>query len=92
MNGIGSEADKTALTLRLRRIEGQLRGVQRMISEDADCERIAQQLAAARKSLDRTFYEMIACMLENELDAELGRKPQVRTRIAEMTKLLAKFA
>lgn len=92
MFGIGSEKDKAALTLRLKRIEGQLRGVQRMIAEGADCERVAQQMSAARKSLDRTFYELIACMLAHELHDELGKRPQARTRIEEMTDLLAKFA
>ena len=92
MIGIGTEQDKAALTLRLKRIEGQLRGVQRMIAEDEDCERIAQQLAAARKSLDRAFYEMIACMLAHGIANELAGKPQARARVEKMTALLAKFA
>ena len=87
-----SEKDKAALTLRLKRIEGQLRGIQKMIAEDADCERIAQQVSASRKGLDRAFYEMVACMLSHQLTDEIGKKPQVLTRIDEMTGLLAKFA
>jgi CsoR family transcriptional regulator, copper-sensing transcriptional repressor len=89
---IGNERDKAAMTLRLKRVEGQLRGIQKMIEEDADCERIAQQMSAARKGLDRAFYEMVACMLEHQLTEEVGRKPQVHARIGEMTSLLAKFA
>lgn len=92
MISLGSTKDKDALTLRLKRIEGQLRGIQKMIEEGADCERIAQQLSAARKGLDSAFYGMIACMLEHQLTDELGRKPQLRARIGEMTELLAKFA
>lgn len=89
---IGNERDKAAMTLRLKRVEGQLRGIQKMIEEDADCERVAQQMSAARKGLDRAFYEMVACMLEHQLTEEVGRKPQVHARIGEMTSLLAKFA
>ena len=40
---------KRALLLRLKRAEGQLRGIQKLIESDADCEKVAQQLAAARK-------------------------------------------
>jgi DNA-binding FrmR family transcriptional regulator len=87
-----SEKDKQALTLRLKRVEGQLRGIQKMIEEEADCEHVAQQLSAARKGLDRAFYEMVACVLEHELTDEIGKKPRVRERIGEMAGLLSKFA
>ena len=40
------EEKKRALLSRLARVEGQLRGVQKLIEEDADCEKIAQQLPA----------------------------------------------
>lgn len=89
---IGNQQDKAAMMLRLKRVEGQLRGIQKMIEEDADCERVAQQMSAARKGLDRAFYEMVACMLEHQLTEAVGRKPQVHARIGEMTRLLAKFA
>lgn len=55
---------KKAIRARLARVEGQLRGVQKMIDTDADCERIAQQLSAARKALDKSFFAMVACMIE----------------------------
>ncbi|MDH3255358.1 MAG: metal-sensitive transcriptional regulator, partial [Acidobacteriota bacterium] len=37
---------------RLARVEGQLRGIQKMIHQEAECEAIAQQLAAARGALN----------------------------------------
>ena len=43
--GTVSEEDKKTLIDRLARVEGQLRGVQRMIADEKDCEAIAQQLA-----------------------------------------------
>ncbi len=57
---------KKAMDARLARIEGQIRGVRRMIDEHETCESIAQQLAAARKALDRAFYEMVSCMIRHE--------------------------
>jgi DNA-binding FrmR family transcriptional regulator len=72
---------KQALLARLSRVEGQLRGVRKLIEEDADCEKIAQQLSAARKALDGSFYSMVACMIEE------GDKP-----IENVTKMLTKYA
>jgi CsoR family transcriptional regulator, copper-sensing transcriptional repressor len=55
---------KRQMMQRLARVEGQLRGVQKLIHNDEDCEKIAQQLTAARKALDKSFFQMVACMLE----------------------------
>ena len=38
---------------RLRRVEGQVRGIQRMVEEERDCEAIVTQLLAARAALDK---------------------------------------
>ena len=57
---------KNALIMRLRRVEGQLRGVQKLIDDEAECEKIAQQLAASRKALDKTFFAMVGCIIEQE--------------------------
>jgi CsoR family transcriptional regulator, copper-sensing transcriptional repressor len=76
---------------RLRRVEGQIRGILQMIEQDQGCDAVAQQLSAARRALDRAFYEMIACSLE----LELGRSADdagLRERIAETTRLMAKYA
>src|SRR5690606_21303085 len=45
--------DKDALLRRLRRIEGQVRGLQRMVDEDKYCVDILVQIAAVRAALDR---------------------------------------
>jgi CsoR family transcriptional regulator, copper-sensing transcriptional repressor len=72
---------KRALRARLARVEGQLRGVQSMLDDTADCEKIAQQLCASRKALDKAFFTMVACMIEQ------GDLPP--DHVAQM---LAKFA
>lgn len=71
---------KKAMDARLARIEGQVRAVRRMIEEDRSCENIAQQLSAARRALDRAFYEMVSCMIRHE--------PTGADKVAE---LLARF-
>jgi CsoR family transcriptional regulator, copper-sensing transcriptional repressor len=54
---------------RLKRAEGQLRGVQRMLEEGSPCLDIAQQFSAVRKALDSTYVRMTVCLLEQELRA-----------------------
>lgn len=45
---------------RLRRVEGQIAAIQRMIAEKRDCHAIAQQLSAARAALDRAAVQLMA--------------------------------
>jgi CsoR family transcriptional regulator, copper-sensing transcriptional repressor len=63
MTSVRDPERKRALVLRLKRVEGQLRGIQKLIETDADCEKVAQQLAAARKALDKTFFSMVGCVI-----------------------------
>lgn len=80
-----------AIMHRLRRVEGQIRGVLMMMEAEQPCDEIAQQLSAARKALDRAFYEMIACSLEMEVRAA-PNDHALSERIAETTRLLAKYS
>ena len=79
---------KRAMDARLARIEGQVRAVRRMIGADESCESIAQQLSAARRALDRAFYEMVSCMIRGEAAGTLQERHRHAGRIAEM---LARF-
>jgi DNA-binding FrmR family transcriptional regulator len=45
---------------RLRRLEGQIRGVQRMIEEGQDCRDVVTQLSACKAALDRVGYRLVA--------------------------------
>ncbi len=81
MSRIADPTRKKALCDRLARIEGQLRGVQRLIASDADCEKIAQQLAAARKALDKSFFSMVGCMIEQG-EVPAGQVAEMLTKFA----------
>jgi DNA-binding FrmR family transcriptional regulator len=48
---IRSPAVKEEMLKRLKRIEGQVRGVQKMIEEDRDCHEVVQQLAAVKSAV-----------------------------------------
>lgn len=55
-----ASADVDHVMKRLRRIEGQVRGLQRMISEGKDCEEVLTQLSAVRAALDRVGMFLIS--------------------------------
>jgi DNA-binding FrmR family transcriptional regulator len=86
-----SEEDKKSLIDRLARVEGQLRGIQRMISEERECEAIAQQLAAARGALNKAFAELIACAFEHRLKEQDPKTSSARQEISQIVQLLAKY-
>lgn len=58
---------KLELMHRLRRAEGQVRGLQKLLEEDADCAKIAQQLLATRRSLDSAYVRLNLSVAEQEL-------------------------
>ena len=81
---------KAEMLKRLARVEGQFRGVQKLIDADADCEKVLQQMTASRKALDRAFYEMMACLIESSVVNESER--EMPARMAEIRALLSKYA
>ena len=73
---------------RLKRIEGQIRGLIDMVQADRSCEEVAQQMAAARKAMDKAFYRMMACSLmeavsESAIEGSAMRDVERSTRILE---------
>lgn len=71
---MSAEELKSALN-RLRRAQGQLAGVIKMIEEGRDCEDVVVQLSAVSKALDRAGFSIIATGLQQCMTSE---DPQVR--------------
>lgn len=77
---------------RLARIEGQLRGVQKMIDDERDCREIIQQLIAIRsgiQSASLNFLQQVAaeCLLDME---EENYPTSRRETMTELIKMLGK--
>jgi len=74
------ELDKdemSKVTNRLKRAQGQLAGVVRMLDEGRDCEDIVTQLSAVSRALDRAGFAIIAsgmrqCLMQPEQDGTTG--------------------
>jgi CsoR family transcriptional regulator, copper-sensing transcriptional repressor len=59
------------VVVRLKRVQGQVGGVIRMIEEGRDCSDVVTQLSAAARALDRAGFKIIAtglreCMVEGD--------------------------
>lgn len=63
-NGYRYQAEQQALVNRLRRIEGQVRGIQRMIAEDRYCVDILQQMAAITAGLQEVSLIVLQSHIE----------------------------
>jgi DNA-binding FrmR family transcriptional regulator len=77
---------ETAIQTRLRRIEGQVAGLQRMLETGRDCSETAPQVAAARAALDRVAIDLVAAGLERCLRMELNGQPQAAAALTKLKK------
>ncbi|MFN7723504.1 MAG: metal-sensing transcriptional repressor [Rubrivivax sp.] len=84
MSELADAAARTDLLNRLKRAEGQLRGVQRMIEEGQPCLDIAGQMAAVRKALDSTYVRMTVCFMQQELQQRLQLPPGEGDKLAPL--------
>jgi DNA-binding FrmR family transcriptional regulator len=85
---------KKDLLNRLARVEGQLRGIQKLVALadlPSDCDAVAQQMAAARKALDRSFVQLLASSIQTQ-SGEAGDLEQARASAMHLAALLDKFA
>lgn len=67
-----ADPERQQILNRLKRAEGQLRGLQRMIEEGADCLEVAAQMSAVRRALDSAHVRMTRCHLQQRLLAAVN--------------------
>ena len=82
--------DKPKLLNRLRRIEGQVRGVERMIDDDRYCIDVLTQLRAIRAALARVESEMLKAHLGHCIESAIvsGDQAEQRQKASELIELL----
>ncbi len=84
--------EKAALTRRLNRIEGQVRGISRMIEEDRYCIEILQQLQAIKSALakveDAVLNDHAATCIETAIAS--GDATEQRQKFSELVDLVSK--
>ncbi len=75
---------------RLRRVEGQIGGVQRMIEKEKDCKEVVVQLSAIRSAVDRVIALVVAANLEKCVREEQLSDGDRRKLVQEAVDLLLK--
>ncbi len=84
------EAERRALKLRLRRVGGQLKGIEGMLDRECDCADILTQLVAARRALkslsDKIIHEHLHhCLIEAK------REDRARKSLTEIITVLERY-
>ncbi|HEY7339405.1 MAG TPA: metal-sensitive transcriptional regulator [Ktedonobacterales bacterium] len=74
------------MQLRLRRIEGQIRGIINMLGEGKSCEQVVTQILAARAAMDRVATEVLKCQVTEALGDDAS--PESREAVLRAIDLL----
>lgn len=75
---------------RLRRIEGQVKGVLSMMEQGKDCKSVVAQLSAARNAMDRAIAVIVSTNLENCLRESMEKEEKTEHLVKEAVELLVK--
>ncbi len=93
MNSICCD-EKKQLILRLRRLEGQVRGIQRMVEEDKYCVDILTQIVAAKGALHKVALKILddhmhGCVQRAIKEEDTEKNEEI---VNELMTVLAKFS
>src|SRR5690242_1122439 len=88
----GYSAEKDSHLKRLRRVEGQVRGLQRMVEEDQYCIDILTQVSAATKALQSFSLELLEEHLAHcVVDAARKGGPEAQEKVREASDAIARL-
>ncbi|WP_026907292.1 metal-sensitive transcriptional regulator [Paucisalibacillus globulus] len=83
------EYDKSVVN-RLKRIEGQIKGVLSMIEQNKDCRDVITQLSATRSAIDRTIGLIVSMNLEQCVRENMEKGESTGELVKEAVNLLVK--
>ncbi|MCM3389853.1 metal-sensitive transcriptional regulator [Ureibacillus chungkukjangi] len=78
------------VTARMKKIEGQLRGILRMMDEEKDCKDVITQLSAVRSAVDRTIGVIVTDNLVECLSKEDAASLDKNAMVKQAVELLVK--
>jgi CsoR family transcriptional regulator, copper-sensing transcriptional repressor len=89
----GYTHEKDALTKRLHRIEGQVRGIERMVEEDRYCIDILTQIAAVSTALDSLAFRILDDHVQHCVAGALasGDEAEAEAKAAELLEAVHRF-
>lgn len=86
-----NEEEKTKLSQRLNRIEGQIRGINKMILEDRECMEVLNQITSCQSALKGVWKEVVRGHLQNCISEALKTDKDSQTLINELVEHLDKI-
>lgn len=90
MNSLSEEETKN-LIVRLRRIEGQIRGLQRMLEEEKYCVDILTQINASRGALKKVGLKVLDSHINGCVKNSISEEKEDKEIIAELLSVIDKF-
>ncbi len=89
--GRGYAATKQQLLARLRRIEGQVRGIERMVEDDRYCIDVLTQISAAQAALEKVSLGLLdaharTCVLPAEGQLQVDRTDELMAAVGRLVK------
>ncbi|MHA6252717.1 metal-sensitive transcriptional regulator [Oceanobacillus sp. CAU 1775] len=75
---------------RVKRVEGQVKAILRMMEEEKDCKDLVSQMTAARNALDRAIAVVVSSNLEHCIREQIEKGEDTETHIQEAVNLLVK--
>lgn len=88
----GYSEDKEAILLRLRRVEGQIRGLERMVGEDAYCIDVLTQISASTKALESVALKLLEDHLAHCVrQAVASGGPDADAKLREATEAIGRL-
>jgi CsoR family transcriptional regulator, copper-sensing transcriptional repressor len=90
----GYSSDKAALVKRLHRIEGQVRGIERMVEEDRYCIDVLTQISAVTTALESLAFRILDEHVQHCVTGALasGNPAQVEEKSRELLEAVHRFA
>lgn len=87
---LGGDAEKKAIVNRLKRLEGQIRGLQTMVDSGQECEAVLTQVMAAKSALNQVGLHIIGhAMKRCMIDEDAGSRDEV---IDQAIKVFLKYS
>ncbi|HEV2281346.1 MAG TPA: metal-sensitive transcriptional regulator [bacterium] len=81
-----------ALLARLRRVEGQIRGLQRLLEDGASCETVVHQLFAAKSALEKVGVRLLVTNMRRCVAREMAGDVTARRALDRITETFARLA
>ncbi|MGB9867789.1 MAG: metal-sensitive transcriptional regulator [Bacillota bacterium] len=89
---MGRIMDPEKLIARMKRIEGQARGIQRMISKGEECEKIVIQLAAMKAAINKVAVNLVGCFMADAIVEQLQNSGDVTEALRKASKVMSKLS